>query len=250
LCFKRSLTPHLTKITGIYFDPYATPVHAPVSTSPFNVPLSSAEQSKKENKADIPKNIGFRGRHFHRKMPDDPVYPTKKIPPQLRPKTLIDWRTGGRAMLVAGMALLERRMKLRKRVEIMNWQKQGPCVGCGFACAKEKRRIFCGWKVPNTQFEHFNALQRDIRSYKGIVMTEKPQPIFKTMRQVAEKNAVFAEKWKWNGEKIEKIGVIHGGNKIQGSFDDDPEHLDSDDEPFLDEIHQKEAEMYSGNFHL
>jgi hypothetical protein len=119
------------------------------------------------------------------------VYPTKKIIPQLRPKSLIDWRTGGRALLVSAMAVLEGRRRLRKRRDILNWQAQGFCgPSCGYTCAKEKRRILCGWKIPGTEFEHFNKISDHLVKYKGLMKLKKP--LFQTMRPVAQRNAVSA----------------------------------------------------------
>lgn len=164
-----------------------------MSTSPHNVPLSSSDQSRKEVKADIPKNIGFRGRHNHGKSVNDPVYPSKKIIPQLRPKSLIDWRTGGRALLVAALAVIERRAKLRRRTDILTFQSRGFCgPSCGFSCAKEKRRLFCAWKVPGTQFEHVNRISDTLVGFKGLNKNFQKKPFFTVPRAVAERSAAPA----------------------------------------------------------
>ena len=173
------------------YAPYEGQLQKPVNTSPHNVPLSSAEQSRKEVKADIAKNVGFRGRHNHGKSLDDPVYPTKKVIPQLRPKTLIDWRTGGRALLISALAVLERRARLRKRTDILDFQSRGFCgPACGYTCAKDKRRILCAWKVPGTEHEHFNKISDHLVAYKGLVKTKKP--FFAPPRPVAQVNAASA----------------------------------------------------------
>lgn len=51
--------------------------------------------------------IGFRGNHHHKKALYDPVYPTTKVPSNLVPRYPIDWRNGGRALLVAALHKLE-----------------------------------------------------------------------------------------------------------------------------------------------
>jgi len=176
-------------MTGSDFDPYEKPIHPPKSTSPRNVPPSSAWMSRKDVKADRPKNIGFRGRHNHGKAHDDPVYPTRPIPPSLKPKPLMDWRSGGRIMLVAAMAMLERRMRLRTKPAINDFTNHGFCSPrCGYSCAIERRRIFCGWFVPDTVHSHVNQMDGIIRKFKGLVKLPANKPLFTVMNQVAQKH--------------------------------------------------------------
>ena len=236
------------------FEPYSTPQRAPSSTSPYNVPLSSAEQSRKEAKADIPKNIGFRGRHNHGKGQDDPVYPTRPIPPQLRPKTLVDWRTAGRAMLVAGLAALGSGTKLRSRKAILDWQKQGLCSArCGYECAKEKRRIFCEMRVPMTVHDHFARMDGMLRTFKGFVRldqapnTRVDKPIHTTMRKVAERNSESSVLYKFHGGLLTKGRRTRNfeGNSRLGAYDakSDPEYATPDEE-LHDPKSKAELDMY------
>ena len=80
-----------------------------VPTGPTYVKVSNLARKKRF----FPRQIGFRGRHDHGKAPDDPVYPCKSVPYQLKPKHPSDWRGGGRAALIAGMAMLENGNRLR-----------------------------------------------------------------------------------------------------------------------------------------
>ena len=230
------------------YAPYEGQLHKPVNTSPHNVPLSSADQSRKEVKADIPKNVGFRGRHNHGKPLNDPVYPTKKVIPQLRPKTLIDWRTGGRALLVSALAVLERRGRLRRRTEILDFQSRGFCgPACGFTCAKEKRRLFCAWKIPGTEFEHFNKISDHLVSFKGLVKTKKP--FFQVPRPVAQVNAAPSRFFLLAHNKITAAPFIRSPVVDQAALYDsrlDPAHL-------VDEIPLNDSEAHfiiNHSFHL
>ncbi|CBZ50904.1 conserved hypothetical protein [Neospora caninum Liverpool] len=62
------------------------------------------------------KPIGYRGNHWHKKVLYDPVYPTTKIPAALVPRYPIDWRNGGRALLIAAMSKLENPSSLQRRI--------------------------------------------------------------------------------------------------------------------------------------
>ena len=234
------------------FDPYSTPLHKPSSTSPHNVPQSSAWMSRKENKADLPKNFGFRGRHNHGKAADDPVYPTRPIPPSLRPKTLMDWRSGGRIMLAVGMAMLERRARLRSKAAIYDYSLKGFCSPrCGFTCAIEKRRILCGWFVPGTVHEHVNNMDGIIRKFKGTVKLPRNKVISTVMNQVAEPNATPAVAVDIIDGKFAST-TAHSAHVNRGGYnaDDDPEALDSDDEIPNDAASVAEAYLYLNNHHL
>ena len=80
---------------------------APPVQAPKYVKVSSIARTKKFR----PRPIGYRGRHDHGKPLDDPVYPTKHLPWELRQKNAPDWRSGGRAMLVAGLAKVKNIVK-------------------------------------------------------------------------------------------------------------------------------------------
>ncbi|PFH36684.1 hypothetical protein BESB_048760 [Besnoitia besnoiti] len=62
------------------------------------------------------KPIGYRGNHWHKKVLYDPVYPTTKIPAALVPRYPIDWRNGGRALLIAALSKLEGTSSLQRRI--------------------------------------------------------------------------------------------------------------------------------------
>ena len=157
----------------------------PVSTNPFNVPVSTGETARK--KVDVAKNIGFRGRHAHGKAPDDPVYPSRQLGATPR-MGFVDWRTGGRALLVAAMAALEGRI-LRTRNSILKWQAFPTCSpSCGFACHKAQSRILCKWFTPGTVHEHYTQMDGLLTMYKGPKEIRLAKPPTKPMSQVAEIN--------------------------------------------------------------
>jgi hypothetical protein len=171
----------------------------PKSTSPFNVPLSTGENARK--KIDLPKNIGFRGRHAHGKAPDDPVYPTRQLAPT--PKLgFVDWRNGGRALLVAAMALIEGKI-LRTRSAIMKWQMFPPCSPkCMWSCHKARNRVLCSWFVPGSVHEHFVKMDGLLTQFKGPKYVSIQNPPFRPMSQVAHKNRFNAVAMEWKDGKF------------------------------------------------
>ena len=70
----------------------------------------------------FPRNIGFRGNHAHGRPLGDPVFPTKAVAWDLKPKPLVDWRSAGRALLMAALARLEG-FRLRSQTTIMRLKK-------------------------------------------------------------------------------------------------------------------------------
>ena len=157
----------------------------PKGTSPFNVPLSTGDTARK--KFDNPKNIGFRGRHAHGKAPDDPVYPTRQLTGS--PKIgFVDWRTGGRALLVAAMAAIEGKL-LRTRGAIMKWQMFPTCSpSCGWSCHTARNRVLCAWFKPGTVHEHLTRMDGLLTKYKGSKLITIKNPPFRPMSQVAMRN--------------------------------------------------------------
>ena len=159
---------------------------SPKGTSRFNVPLSTGENARK--KIDVAKNIGFRGRHAHGKGPNDPVYPTRQLGPS-RKIGFVDWRTGGRALLVAAMAAIEGKF-LRTRASILNWQRYPTCSPqCGWSCHKAKNRLLCAWFTPGTAHEHMARMDGLLRKFKGSKLISIDRPPFRPMSQVALRNS-------------------------------------------------------------
>ncbi|KAL8270542.1 hypothetical protein Esti_005513 [Eimeria stiedai] len=70
--------------------------------------------------------IGFRGNHQHKKALYDPVYRTTKVPSNLVPRYPIDWRNGGRALLVAALHKLEGNYRIVQRHQQPLMQQQRP----------------------------------------------------------------------------------------------------------------------------
>jgi hypothetical protein len=157
----------------------------PIRTSSFNVPLSTGDNARK--KIDNPKNIGFRGRHAHGKAPDDPVYPSRQLTASPR-IGFVDWRTGGRALLVAALGALEGRI-LKTRGQIMRWQMFPPCSPkCGNSCHKARNRILCSWFVPGSVHEHIVKMEGLLTQFKGAKNISLADPPFRPMSQVALRN--------------------------------------------------------------
>ena len=169
----------------------------PRGTSPFNVPLATGENARK--KIDNPKNIGFRGRHAHGKAPDDPVYPSRQLTSS--PKVgFVDWRTGGRALLVAAMAAIEGKF-FRTRGAIMKWQMFPPCSPkCGWSCHKARNRVLCSWFTPGTVHEHIAKMDGLLTQFKGAKMVSLTEPPFRPMSQVAMRNRFASVPMQWNKE--------------------------------------------------
>lgn len=158
---------------------------SPSWTSRFNVPLSTGENARK--KIDVPKNIGFRGRHAHGKAPDDPVYPSRQLGPSPR-IGFVDWRTGGRALLVAAMAMIEGK-SLRSRSSILQWQRYPTCSpSCGWTCHKAKNRVLCAWFTPGTVHEHLARMDGLLTKFKGAKEISIQKPPVRPMSQVAMRN--------------------------------------------------------------
>jgi hypothetical protein len=157
----------------------------PKGTSPFNVPISTGENARK--KIDNPKNIGFRGRHAHGRAPDDPVYPTRQLGASPR-MGFVDWRTGGRALLVAALGLIEGKV-LRRRGELMKWQMFPPCGSkCGWSCQKSKSRVLCDWFTPGTVHEHIARMDGVLTRFKGAQSIDPAKPPIRPLPQVAMRN--------------------------------------------------------------
>ncbi|XP_026193581.1 uncharacterized protein LOC34619022 [Cyclospora cayetanensis] len=71
--------------------------------------------------------IGFRGNHQHKKALYDPVFRTTKVPSNLVPRYPIDWRNGGRALLVAALHKLEGNYSMQQQRLLMPLvQRQRP----------------------------------------------------------------------------------------------------------------------------
>lgn len=170
----------------------------PKGTSPFNVPLATGENARK--KIDNPKNIGFRGRHAHGKAPDDPVYPSRQL--TASPKVgFVDWRTGGRALLVAAMAAIEGKI-LRTRGSIMKWQMFPPCSPkCGWSCHKARNRVLCSWFTPGTVHEHLVKMDGLLTQFKGAKTVSLSNPPFRPMSQVGMRNRFAGVPMRWNEEQ-------------------------------------------------
>eukprot|EP00397_Hematodinium_sp_SG-2012_P055927 GEMP01068623.1.p1 GENE.GEMP01068623.1~~GEMP01068623.1.p1 ORF type:complete len:197 (+),score=37.14 GEMP01068623.1:96-686(+) len=192
---------------------------------------------KEKRRKGPPRPVGYRGNYHHGKPLDDPVYPTKTVPYELLPRYPTDWRTGGRAMLIAGLAVLEGR-RLRSRGSILKWQKDGHCSPrCASACSKSPGRYFCAKNVVAGTFQHHvNNMDGLLMMYKGEVPTEKP--LFSIKRQVFPQNRYFSEAYQlvdgkyhpFEKEKIHPAFKITEG-KLEGGYDSDsdPEASDSDD---------------------
>ena len=158
---------------------------SPKATSRFNVPLSTGENARK--KIDVAKSIGFRGRHAHGRGPNDPVYPTRQLGPS--PKLgFVDWRTGGRALLVAAMAAIEGKL-LKTRSSILQWQRFPTCSPhCGWTCHKAKNRVLCAWFTPGTVYEHIFRMEGLLTRFKGPKLISLAKPPTRPMSQVALRN--------------------------------------------------------------
>lgn len=180
-------------------------------TSPFNVPVSTGETARK--KVDNPKNIGFRGRHAHGKAPDDPVYPTRQLAPT--PKLgFVDWRNGGRALLVAAMAAIEGRI-LRTRSAIMKWQMFPPCSPkCVWSCHKARNRVLCSWFVPGSVHEHIVKMDGLLTPFKGSKLVSIQNPPFRPMSQVALRNKFNAVPMEWKSG-----GFVHVNEQPDPAFE-------------------------------
>ena len=73
----------------------------------------------------------------------DPVFPTKSVAFDLKPKPLVDWRSTGRTLLIATLARLEG-FRLRSITNIMSYQAKGYCSPmCASTCSKSYSRVFC-----------------------------------------------------------------------------------------------------------
>ena len=202
----------------------------PKSTSPFNVPMATGESARR--KIDNPKNIGFRGRHAHGKAPDNPVYPTRQLTSSPR-IGFVDWRTGGRALLVAAMAAIEGRMHLRTRGAIMKWQMFPTCSpSCGYSCHKARNRVLCSWFTPGTVYEHNVKMDGILTMFKGSKLISLTNPPWRPMSQVALRNKFSAVPMVWeNGRfesKREAIDPAFGIRDDLGSTE--PDAYDSDDD--------------------
>ena len=242
----------------------------PKGTSPFNVPLSTGDTARK--KTDSPKNIGFRGRHAHGRAPDDPVYPTRQL--TASPKIgFVDWRTGGRALLVAAMAAIEGRI-LRTRSAIMKWQMFPTCYpSCGYSCHKARNRVLCAWFKPGTVHEHLTSMDGLLTPYKGSKLIPIANPPFRPMSQVAMRNRFNAVPMKFVDGKWISIEP-----QVDPAFGIDPQRrrpkhpeddgsldyrngYDSDEDPEavaereldlvqFDEASRAEANLINSNMHL
>lgn len=232
----------------------------PNSTNSFNVPQSTGESARK--RVDNPKNIGFRGRHAHGKAPDDPVYPTRQLAPT--PKLgFVDWRNGGRALLVAAMAAIEGRI-LRTRSTIMKWQMFPPCSPkCGYSCHKARNRVLCSWFVPGTIHEHIVKMDGLLTQYKGPKFVSIQNPPFRPMSQVAMRNRNNAVPMVWteNGfvhtQELPDPGFGLDPTRKRGvddgyASDEDPECKGQEDLDMCkyDEKSKIEAEFINKNLHL
>ncbi|KAF4714243.1 hypothetical protein FOZ62_025833, partial [Perkinsus olseni] len=155
------------------------------------LPKQLTAKGAKRRKMDIPKKIGFRGRWFHGKELDDPVFKTHKIPHILIPKTITDWRNGGRALLCIAMAQLED-IKIRTRGAAIRWQhdpKKGCQDGrCGSACSQDFNRCMCAWRVEGTKHHHFSRMDGVLMKYKGDVPVHHLVPIWGPMKAVGLRN--------------------------------------------------------------
>ncbi|KAL8439760.1 hypothetical protein Efla_002662 [Eimeria flavescens] len=85
--------------------------------------------------------IGFRGNHQHKKALYDPVYPTTKVPSNLVPRYPIDWRNGGRALLVAALHKLEGNYRIQHHEEPL-LQRQRP-LAAGSLVAPGEAAVGC-----------------------------------------------------------------------------------------------------------
>lgn len=245
-------------------------VEKPKWSSPFNVPVATGDSARK--KVDNPKNIGFRGRHAHGKAPDDPVYPTRQL--AASPKLgFVDWRNGGRALLVAAMAAIEGRF-LRTRSSIMKWQLFPPCSPkCGYSCHKAKNRVLCSWFTPGTVHEHVVKMDGLLTQYKGSKLISIQNPPFRPMSRVAMRNRYNAMPMKFeNGEFVHAnelpdpaFGINPDMQRLSHPEDDgtlDFHHgYDSDEDPEqrgredlnlakYDEASKSEADFINRSLHI
>jgi len=185
---------------------------------------------KEKRRKGPPRPIGFRGNYHHGKPLDDPVYPTKSVPYSLMPRWPTDWRTGGRAMLCVGMAMLEGR-RLRSRGSILRWQKDGHCSPrCASTCAKSGNRYLCAKNViPGTYENHINMMDGMLLSYKGEINTDKP--IFSVPRQVHEQNKFYSHIYQLVDGKYQ---ILDKGEEAHPAFrleENVPGGYDSDNDP-------------------
>lgn len=228
----------------------------PVSTSPFNVPVSTGETARK--KIDLPKNIGFRGRHAHGKAPDDPVYPTRQLGPSPR-MGFVDWRTGGRALLVAAMAAIEGKI-LRTRHSILKWQMFPTCSPmCGFSCHKASNRVLCAWFTPGTVHEHYTNMIGSLTIFKGAKNVRLNKPPVKPMTQVAQCHKLAALPMTITPTRMEPIEEqpdpafgLEPINEDGYDSDEDPEEFGKDRLDFVhfDRASSEEAEFIANSPHL
>ena len=154
-------------------------------------------------------------------------------------------------MLTAGMAMIERRARLRTRRAILDFSSKGFCSPrCGYSCAVERRRVFCGWFVPDTLHEHVNNMDGVVRKYKGIVELDRNANITKPMNRVGVVNSIPADVYEVVGQTLKKLESPQ--EALAGGYDseDDPEALDSDDESPVDVRSRAEVDLYLTNHTL
>ena len=232
---------------------------APTSSSAFNVPVSTGETARK--KIDSPKSIGFRGRHAHGKGPNDPVYPTRQLGPSPR-MGFVDWRTGGRALLVAAMGAIEGKF-LRTRSQILKWQSVPVCSPqCGVSCHKARNRVLCAWFTPGSAHEHSVRMTGLLTKFKGSKNFDPANPPFRPMSQVALRNRFAAVPMKLGDDGL----FSHLSPPPDPAFELDPELRNpdgyaSDEDPEetgkdlmdlarYDPRSMAEVELVSRNFHI
>ncbi|CAD7961856.1 unnamed protein product [Amoebophrya sp. A25] len=142
-----------------------------------------------------PRPIGYRGNWDHGKDMDDPVYPTKSLPYELRPKHAPDWRNAGRALLTASLGMVEGQ-RMKHLGMMMKWQKSGTCgERCDSQCATTADRFYCAQRVAGSHFEYVNAMDGLLMRYKGDIQPQDfsikrgKKPIHTVPWAVAQKHA-------------------------------------------------------------
>ncbi|CAD7949232.1 unnamed protein product [Amoebophrya sp. A120] len=146
------------------------------------------------NKKYHPRPIGYRGNHDHGKDLDDPVYPTKVIPHELRPKHSTDWRNAGRALLTASLAMIEGQ-RMKHLGMFKKWQEKGYCgERCLAQCACNADRFFCANRVKGSFFDFVNATDGILLRYRGEIAPQDfankkgKKPVYTVPRPVATQN--------------------------------------------------------------
>ena len=200
------------------------------------------------------------------------MYPTRQLTASPR-LGFVDWRTGGRALLVAAMAAIEGRI-LRTRSAIMKWQMFPTCSPqCGYSCHKARNRVLCAWFTPGTVHEHIYKMSGLLTQFKGSKLISIQKPPFRPMSQVASRNRFNAVpmrlvdgKFEHAVEQPDPAFGIHADRRRLNHPEDDGtldfrNGYDSDEDEeakgereldltWVDEASRAEAELINNSVHI